>query len=56
MEGDSGIVEELKNIVEVLQDKEDYEEDWWVYSKIAGRAGNCLAAVRPKNEKEVVMS
>jgi len=53
MEGDSGIVEELKNIVEVLQDKEDYEEDWWVYSKIAGRAGNCLAAVRPKNEKEV---
>src|SRR5579884_3304121 len=53
MEGDPRIVEELKNIVEVLQDKEGFEKDWWVYSKIAGRIGNCLAAVRPKNEKEV---
>jgi len=53
MEKDSKIVEELKNIVEVLQDKEIYEEDWWVYSKIAGKVGNCLAAVRPANEKEV---
>ncbi|MEM0117252.1 MAG: FAD-binding oxidoreductase [Conexivisphaerales archaeon] len=54
MEGEAQIVEELKKIVQVLENKQEYEEDWWVYSRIAGKTGSCIAAVRPLNEPQVL--